>query len=240
METGIHELTAGYALDALDAEERSAYEAHLAGCAQCREELSSFWETTEALAVAASGPAPSPTLRERILAEVQAEAPQNVVPLEPRRRRRAVPVLAAAAAIAAVVALALGLRAADLSGQLDDTQTALERAQSSAAVLADPGAQTVALQAGQGRLVVDTDGRAVLVLDGLDAAPAGKTYEMWVVPGGDLQQASPAGLFPGSGGRDVVPVAGTVQSGDVVAVTVEPAGGVQAPTTPPVVASDSV
>ena len=240
METGIHELTAGYALDALDAEERSAYEAHLAGCAQCREELSSFWETTEALAVAASGPAPSPALRERILAEVQAEAPQNVVPLEPRRRRRAVPVLAAAAAIAAVVALALGLRAADLSGQLDDTQTALERAQSSAAILADPGAQTVALQAGQGRLVVDADGRAVLVLDGLDAAPAGKTYEMWVVPGGDLQQASPAGLFPGSGGRDVVPVAGTVQSGDVVAVTVEPAGGVQAPTTPPVVASDSV
>jgi len=240
METGIHELTAGYALDALDAEERSAYEAHLEGCAQCREQLSSFWETTEALAVAASGPAPSPALRERILDEVRAEAPQNVVPMEPRRRRRAVPVLAAAAAIAAIVALALGLRAADLSGQLDDTQAALKRAQTSAAVLADPGAQSVDLQAGEGRLVVDADGRAVLVLDGLDPAPAGKTYEMWVVPGGDIEQASPAGLFPGSGGREVVAVDGTVQAGDVVAVTVEPAGGVQAPTTQPVVASDSV
>ena len=240
METGIHELTAGYALDALDPGERSAYEAHLAGCEQCRQELSSFWETTEALAVAASGPAPSPALRERILAEVRAEAPQNVVPLAPRRRRRAVPVLAAAAAIAAVVALALGLRAADLSGQLDDTRAALDRAQSSAAVLADPGAQSVDLQAGNGRLVFAADGRAVLVLDGLDPAPAGKTYEMWVVPGGDIEQASSAGLFPGSGGREIVPVEGTVQPGDVVAVTVEPAGGVAAPTTQPVVASDRV
>ena len=241
METGIHELTAGYALDALEPEERSAYEAHLAGCEQCQQELSSFWETTEALAVAASGPAPGPALRARILAEVRAEAPENVVPLESRRRRSvAVPVLAAAAAIAAVVALALGLRAADLSGQLDDTQAALDRAHSSAAVLADPGAQTVNLQAGQGRLVVDADGRAVLVLDGLGRAPVGKTYEMWVVPGGNIEQASSAGLFLGSGGREILPVEGTVQSGDVVAVTVEPAGGVDSPTTQPVVASDSV
>ena len=35
MEVGTHELTAAYALDALDPEERRAYEAHLATCPQC-------------------------------------------------------------------------------------------------------------------------------------------------------------------------------------------------------------
>ena len=87
MEAGIHQLTAGYALDALDPEERREYEAHLSTCAHCQDELASFWETTEALAVAASGPEPSPDLRERILAEVRAEPPQVVGPFEPRRRR---------------------------------------------------------------------------------------------------------------------------------------------------------
>jgi anti-sigma factor RsiW len=239
MEAGIHELTAGYALDALDAEERNAYEAHLPGCAHCQEELASFWTTTEALAVATSGPEPSPALRERILADVRAEPPQNVVAFEPRRRRVA-PVLGAVAAVAAVVALAVGLWASDLSSQLDETRAALERQQAAAQVLVDPEAESVALQAGTGRLVVDADGQAVLVLDGLDPAPAGKTYEMWIVPGGDIAAANRAGLFPGSDGTEIVGLEGTVTPGDVVAVTIESAGGVDAPTTQPIVASDPV
>ena len=239
MEAGIHELTAGYALDALDSEERSAYEAHLPGCAHCQEELASFWTTTEALAVAASGPEPSPALRDRILAEVRAEPPQNVVAFEPRRRRVA-PVLGAVAAVAAVAALAIGLWASDLSSQLDDTRAALERQQAAAQILVDPAAESVALQAGAGRLVVAADGQAVLVLDGLDPAPAGKTYEMWIVPGGDIAAANRAGLFPGSDGTEIVGLDGTVTPGDVVAVTIESAGGVDAPTTQPIVASDPV
>jgi hypothetical protein len=238
METGIHELTAGYALDALDPEERSAYEAHLPGCEQCQGELESFWTTTEALAVAASGPAPSVALRERILADVRAE-PQVVVPFEPRRRRL-VPVLAATAAIAAVVALAVGLWASDLSGQLDESRTALERERANSAVLAAPDARSVALETGTGRLVVDDDGRAVLVLDGIDPAPSGKTYELWIMPSGNVDEAGRAGVFPGQDGREILGVDGVVRTGDVVAVTLERAGGVDAPTTAPVVASDPV
>lgn len=239
MEAGIHELTAGYALDALDADERRAYEAHLAGCEHCQQELESFWETTAALAVAASGPEPSSALRDRILADVRAEPPQNVIPFETRRRRIA-PVLGAVAAVAAVVALAFGLWGSSLSSDLDATRAALARQQETAQILVNPEAQSVALQAGDGRLVVDPDGRAVLVLDGLGPAPEGKTYEMWIVPGGDIGSANPAGLFAGGDGAAIERVEGTVEPGDVVAVTIEEAGGVDAPTTQPIAASDAV
>jgi anti-sigma factor RsiW len=236
METGIHELTAGYALDALDPEERRRYEAHLAECPRCREELTSFWQTTEALAIAASGPEPSPELRSRVLAAVRAE-PRVVVQLGSRRRPRAVPVLGAVAAVAAVVAVAVGLWAASLSGDLDEARSALERERAASAVLGDPAAREVSLEAGEGRLVVGDDGRAVLVLDGLAPAPSGKTYEMWIIEG---ENPVPAGLFPGRDGLDVALLDGTVETGDVVAVTVEDEAGAQAPSSMPIVASSPV
>src|SRR5207253_6326006 len=40
----LHDLTAAYALDALDEPERREYEAHLARCEQCRDELASLSE----------------------------------------------------------------------------------------------------------------------------------------------------------------------------------------------------
>jgi anti-sigma-K factor RskA len=234
MEAGIHELTAGYALDALDPAEREEFERHLAGCEQCQEELASFWEVTSALAVAADGPAPSTALRERILADAQAEK-QTVVPLESRRRLS--PALAAVTAIAAAVAIGLGIYSISLSGQLDDTKAALTAQESAAAVLADPTATTVALRSGSGRLVVDGDGDAVLVLDDLAAAPAGKTYQAWVVDG---QTPVSAGTFETSDRQAIVPISQTVPDGAVVAVTVEEAGGASSPTLPPLAASDPV
>ena len=81
METSIHELTAGYALDALEPAEREAYEAHLDGCAQCQEELASFWEVTGALAVAADGPPRARSCATASWKPRRAEQ-QNVVPLE--------------------------------------------------------------------------------------------------------------------------------------------------------------
>ena len=235
METGIHELTAGYALDALDADERAAYEAHLPGCGSCQHELASFWQTTEALAVAASGPAPSTALRERILADVRAEPPQNVVPLQSRHNRRTTSVLVAVAAVAAVAVLGLGLWASRLSSDLDETRDALASARAAAAIVADPSARSVDLATGSGSLVVDPDGRAALVLPNLGPAPSGRTYQAWII---ENDNPIPAGTFPGEDGLDVVLVDGDVADGEVVAVTIEDAGGAETPNLPPIVASD--
>lgn len=237
METGIHELTAGYALDALDPEDRRTYEAHLPDCARCREELASFWDVAGALAAASSGPAPSPDLRSRILAGARAE-PQVVVPLEPRRRRVLVPALSAAAAVAATVAIGLGIWAAHLSNDLSSTRSALGEQREVARILAEPDARTVALAKGTGRLVVAPDGRAALALAGLDPAPAGKTYEVWVIAG--KSPPEPSGLFAGGERADLVRVEQMVGAGDVVAVTLERAGGASAPTTPVLVQSRRV
>src|SRR5260221_1109718 len=80
----VHELTAAYALDALDPEERETYEAHLAQCARCREELASLGETATALAFGVTSPAPPERLRDQILAAAAAER-ENIVPLPMRR-----------------------------------------------------------------------------------------------------------------------------------------------------------
>ena len=234
MEADVHELSAGYALDALDPEEREAFEEHLAGCPECQQELTEFWDVAGALAVAADGPAPSPELRERILTEVRAER-QNVVPLTPQRRP--LPVLGIITAIAAAVAIGVGIYAVSLNAKLDETRSALSAEESAAAVLADPAAKTVALQAGSGRLVVAADGQSVLVLDDLGAAPAGKTYQAWIVQG---QTPESAGIFASSEGHTVVPIAQPVPEGAVVAVTLEQAGGASSPTLPPLVASEPV
>jgi anti-sigma-K factor RskA len=233
--SGIHELAAGYALDALDADEREAFEDHLVDCARCRDEVASFQDVGAALALATAGPEPRGDLRARILAAAHAE-PVNVVPLA-LRRRRLVPALAVAAAAAAVAAIALGAWAASLSGRLDDTRAALDAEQRATAVLTHPSARTVELAAGDGRLVVDDRGRAVLVVNELGPAGGGRTYEAWVIRDG---AAARAGLFQAGTGTTVVPIDGTVGEGAVVAVTVEKAGGVDAPTSDPIVASRAV
>ena len=235
MDAEAHELIAGNALDALEPAERARAKELLERSEEARDELRALTETTAAMATAAAGPAPPAALRERILDEARADR-ETVVPLASRRRPRLVPVLGAVAAVAAVVAVALGFWGLSVSSDLDDSRAALAQAQAAAAVLASPDARDVALQQGDGSLVVaGTD--AVLVLNSLDAAPAGKTYEVWVVDG---ETPVRAGLFAGGQARDVVPVDGSVAPGAKVLVTLEPAGGVDAPTTSPIVASEPV
>jgi anti-sigma factor RsiW len=223
MADSLHDQLAAYALDALDEDERSAFEAHLADCDECRAELEEFRKTASLLAYGAEGPSPPASLRERVLDEARRERPvQSVVVLRPRRALR-LTAIAAAAAIA--VALGLGIWAATLSNSLDSERSARADQARVAAILADADSTRVSLGE-RGQLVRAPDGQSVMVVRDLPEAPADKTYEAWVIDAGEPVKA---GLFEG-GGQQIVLLEEPVPQGAMVAVTLEPEGGSDQPT----------
>jgi anti-sigma-K factor RskA len=212
--TGIHELSAAYALNALDAGERREFEAHLRHCSECRETVGSFQQTAAALAYEVDMSPPPASLRGRILDEARRERP-NIVPLRPRW---VFPATATVAAVAASAAIGLGIWATTLNSRLGERPEA------------------VGLSGANGSLIVSPAREGTLVVRNLDPAPAGKTYEVWVIKGGT---PLPAGTFTG-GGRVAFVLTRPVPDGAIVAVTLERAGGVAKPTTTPLFRTGAV
>jgi anti-sigma-K factor RskA len=73
------EMLSAHALAALDHESEHALNEHLSQCATCREELDQWNASAAALALAANPAEPSPSVRERILDQIRADA-QNAQP----------------------------------------------------------------------------------------------------------------------------------------------------------------
>jgi hypothetical protein len=226
----LHDLTAAYALDALEPEEARRYEAHLARCERCQEELAALSESASALAYAADAPAPPADLRTRILEQARDERP-NVVPLRPRW----VKPVAAVAAVAVCAVVALAIWAASLSNKLDRQNARVAqsatRQERIAQLLASPGLRVVSTAHGSIAIAAASNGNAALIWEDLEDPGPGLTYEAWVASGGGKPQ--PAGLF--SGGRIVVvPLDQPVRKGATVLVTKEVAGGRSTPSSAPI------
>ena len=220
MADDLHELSALYALDALEGDERTRFERHLDDCERCQTELLGFRAAAAALAFAVDGPAPPLALRSRILDAARAEG-QNVVPLR-ARRSIAVSVAAAVAVAATAAAVALGVWAASLDHSLSGERAALR-------ILGDPRARHIPLTDVRGALVVAPSGEAALAAD-LPEPPRGKVYEAWVIGTKTVQRA---GTFTGQ--RTTLTT--RVPAGATVAVTLERAGGVERPTTHPLLSA---
>ena len=175
------------------------------------------------------------------LVSLQGQAPREATPASPvvlpalelpRARRPGWPTLASLAIATGLVALGVGAWAI-VSGTEEDSAAGLGSVQLDEAltVLAAPGAERVPLRGSLGRivLVAAPNGSAVLALDGLGVAPAGRDYEAWVVPPGSATPV-PAGTFDGS--SRVVLLTRPAPPGARVAVTLETDGGVSRPTRP--------
>jgi anti-sigma-K factor RskA len=246
-----------YVLGALPPAERTTFETHLATCVDCRARVQSLSPVLAALAHVPPQHDPPPALRDRVLRTVTGSNSGVVAPTSHRERTNArLPWLAAAASL--LLAAGLGLyavslrarigaleqllqqasgRAAVAEQQIADLRRTTDDARTQLAVLEAPDLQRINL-AGQAaapkasaRAFWSRSRGLVFTASDLPAAPAGKTYQLWVLTKAPAPIS--AGLFkPDPQGR-VAAVFDTpldLPQPIGMAVTIEPDGGVPAPT----------
>jgi anti-sigma-K factor RskA len=214
----VDELIPAHAMRSLDPDDERAVAAHLADCDRCRRMLADFEGVSASLAYAAPRATPPPELRERLLASLEpvVEAAPPVA-AEPRKPRFSWWPRVAAVAVPALAVCVLGLVVWNVSLRDDLHSTKASLASNRAVYLNNVG-----------NVVADSGGNLTLYAD-LAPAPAGKTYEAWVI---GSSGPIPAGTFKG-GGTVVLDLTAQARPGDQVAITVEPAGGSEQPTTKP-------
>lgn len=228
---GVHALSGAYALDAVDDLERVAFERHLGDCSTCRDEVAGFRLTVGRLA--ASSPAvPPQRLRDSVLGEISRtrQLRPEVSEGGPARRGRLRTVVSGMPTVLAVAAssllvLVLGLSAV-LAVQQDRLSDSEARAQALEELLAEPDLERTEQVSGGGTLrVVAGDGKALVTLRDAGMLPADRDYQLWLVP--DSGNPVPSVLLDEQGGRAYLDSVGEATA---LAVTVEPAGGSQRPT----------
>ncbi|WP_033324785.1 anti-sigma factor [Actinomadura atramentaria] len=223
MTDAVHGLAGPYVLDALGPAERRDFERHLAGCAVCSGEVAELRATAARLGAAAARPAP-PGLRARVLAEAARtrQLPPPLPAARVRRLRRAVPALAAAACLALAAGLGTGWYRAER--RADHAEAAKQdMAHMMGEMMSAPDARTLAgsvSTGGHGMVVVSRQrDSAVVMLSGLAAAPAGRTYALWLTgdgaprPAGRMRTTDAPAMIHGIGratgvGLTVEPMSG--------------------------------
>ena len=243
-------------MGALDADERASVEAHLAaGCAGCAQSLEEARWLVSRLAYLAPEAQPSEMLRGRLLKTVRGDAATGKAPAP---AQKAIPFWMWAG-VAAAILLALynlyeyqSTRQAIRQAQAAlDEQIQLQRkaaqqllaARREALILTDAGSLRIAMPAGKSGLPeLQATWHAALgiVISGEKLpVPGGKrTFELWLIPKAAGAKPIPSlKVRPESDGRfHLLVELPPVQQSDtkLLAITEEPAGGSEQPTTPPI------
>jgi len=228
-----------FAMGVLEEPEKSELRAHLdRGCENCTPGMHEARAWVYAMGAAQEGPEPPKSLRSRVLAAAGA-APD---------RRWHWSIAWVAASVVALVAIAVTV----YQTQRHDAEIAALRDQLTRSGVEVAGLREIVtlLQAPETREVTFGQGRpapargrvflhpygVLLFASNLPAPPAGKAYEMWIIPKSGAP--APAGLFASTAQGNAVhfyrsPV--SMDTTGAVAVTLEDAAGVAAPTTQPVI-----
>jgi anti-sigma-K factor RskA len=214
----IHDLVAAYALDAVDDQERTEFEAHLETCADCRAELADLTGAVDHLATVESTEPPA-HLKDSVMSAID-DRPTS---LDHRRRNRMVTRFVGLAAVAAMIIFGIVFVNGRETRQID-------------AVLNSPDAVQTAMNGthGTAAFTFSADrGEGVFHGENLVDLPDDQVYQLWVIAGA---APIPSSTFTPQGNGEVL-MAG-LSPGQVIAYTVEPAGGSQSPTTDPLAAAE--
>jgi anti-sigma-K factor RskA len=222
-----------YLLGALEPDEATRFEAHLAQCELCRNDVEDLKVAADALPVSVPLVSPPAALKGRIMSVVESEAELLAAggrradeparrPAVPERRRGRLLDWLSRPAVALACALAL-LAGGGLVGVLladgDDGRTVIADTQA-------PGADV--------RLEI-REGGSTLVAQNMPAPPRGRIYQVWLKrPGADPEPTSVLWSTRTDGSAEVA-VPGSLEGVEAVLVTHEPLGGSDAPTVQPVI-----
>ena len=229
-----------FAMGVLDEPELSELRAHLErGCEQCTAAVREARQLAYGIGASIEGPEPPRALRKKILSAAGVIA-------EPRSYW--LPVWQFAALAVALVLVFVGYQSqrkdreiASLQQQITGNLAEAAHLRAALNLLQAPETREVVFGQGvtappRGRVYFNRSG-VLLIASNLPAPPSGKTYEMWIIPRGG--KPAPAGLFTsgqsGTAAHFFDAPTGVSES-DTVAVTLEPAGGVSAPTSQPLIA----
>jgi anti-sigma-K factor RskA len=242
----IETLLAGYALNALDPEQRTAVETHLDSCQACREKLAVYQAINEGLAYLPAPVNPPPSLRSQLI-EKTTPAPSKRS--QPKRWHSLRPRILQFSALAAILLLVVfNLILLRNLNQFIDSQENLAQQnqayQAALALLSDPETLVAELDGEQanGTLIYDPDGdTAVLNVSGLKRLPPDQTYQVWLIK--PTQERVSGGLFQASQEISqfvfhVIESPGPLREFNAVGVTIEPAGGSPGPTGPKIFGAD--
>jgi anti-sigma-K factor RskA len=228
-ETHVLELLPAYALECLDEAETRLVAEHLPGCHLCRTELRALEAVTRQLAFLAPEAAPSPDLRSRLQARIQAlNLPHaqtgRARPSRPQAERqpsfgRLVPVGAILGLVTLIILLTSNIL---LWQRLNDLEVLKGPLGMRAVVLQNTD---VAPQA-SAFVIISSDGQnGVLVVDELPQLELGHEYQLWLVRG---EQTTSAAVFSvdETGYRGMrIEAPESLLKYSAVRVTIEPQGG---------------
>lgn len=231
------DLKEAYVLGALPEDERATVEAYLALHPERQAEVEDLMGVASLLALSTPEYDPPADLRSKVMSVVEAEA-------TPRRADRARPAASWLGRFGGLRNIALGAAAVllvgllswnvllqgdvrDLRGEVQEARSAGQAQEVREIELGGAWAE----QGSRAEVTALNDDRAVLLVEDMPSMPEGRTGQVWVIHD---EVPQPGGLLEPSGNMAATAITAPLEGADAIAVTVEPAGGSDEPTTDPV------